>query len=45
MHLEYEDDLTMTPGSLLTDSCHDLAATLKNNRLRMRSRNYGQQQQ
>jgi hypothetical protein len=37
MHLEYEDDLTATPGHFLTDSCHDLTTTLKNNRLRMKS--------
>lgn len=39
MHLEYEDDLTVTPGQFLSDSCRDLATTLKNSKFRMRSQN------
>lgn len=40
MHLEYEDDLSVTPGHFLPESSHDLVANLRNNPFHLRSRNF-----
>ena len=43
MHLEYEDDLSVTPGNFLPESSHDLVANLRNNPFHLRSRNFPNQ--
>lgn len=43
MHLEYEDDISVSHGNLMPESSHDLVANLRNNPFHLRSRSFPHQ--